>query len=310
MRFEDLIRHLDYRLLLPIAARLPVSQAYSAAEFRGDRICKAQHESRAHALANVQACFPHLSAQEVYQVVRGHYLTRSRDEMEAFWIKRPMGFLDSLVEIENLEVLRSAAHSRRGTLFVSAHFGSIALPVSTIGRKGIPLNCVARSIEPEDNPLHPANYSYARKRVRWMEQATQRPFILSGQTSYFKVRRLLKTGQVATVLVDVIPVPARSRACVSFLGKEAFLGDGIARLYEDTQAHLIFWSCVHDPARRKLIVEIQDFTSEVEKLANRIEIMRKLAQVLSEKIEQNPHHWMLWDSLAHFRPSAGSDASG
>jgi lauroyl/myristoyl acyltransferase len=306
MRFADLIRHVDYGLFLPLAARLPVGKAYAAAEFRGDRICKTQHDSRAYALQNVQACFPDLSPQDVYQIVRGHYLTRSRDEMEAFWIKRSMSFLDSLVEIKNLDALQAAADSGKGVLFVSGHLGSLALPVSLIGRKGIPLNCVARSIEPEDNALHPAQYSYARKRVRLIEQAAGRPFILSGKSSYFKVRKLLKSGQVATVLIDVIPVPVRSRVCVPFLGKEAFLGDGIARLYEDTGAHILFWSCVHDSARRKLVVDMRNITGEVDKMEGRASIVQKLAQLLSEKIESHPDHWMLWDSLVHFRPTGGN----
>jgi lauroyl/myristoyl acyltransferase len=308
MRFADFVRHVDYALFLPLAAGLPVKQAYSAAEYRGDRICKTLHDSRTHALQNVQSCFPDLSPEEVYQVVRGHYLTRSRDEMEAFWINRPLAFLDSVVEIRNLEALQSAALSGRGALFVSGHFGSLALPVSVIGKRGIPLNCVARSIEPQDNPLHPAQYRYACKRVRWIEQATQKPSVLAGHTSYFKVRKLLRGGQVITVLIDVLPVPARNRACVSFLGKDAFLGDGVARLYEDTGAHLLYWNCIHDSERRKLIVEIRDITEEVAKVADRAAVMQILAQLLSGGIARRPDHWMLWDSLVHFRPTVGSQA--
>ncbi len=183
-KISNLATYLDYSLFLPLMSKFPFPIAYGLAKFRGWLQYLARTSWRHHAQDNVSKVFPSLGIRETKKIVAHHFQVESCNEMEAFWYRNPSSFFEDFVEISGLEVLKEAVGSKAGVLLVSGHFGSTGLFFTVVGKQGIKINIVGRPIESQENPLHPARLRYNRKRVRWIEEAVNRPSLLTGKGNY------------------------------------------------------------------------------------------------------------------------------
>lgn len=220
--------------------------------------------------------------------------------MEAFWYDRELNFLESLVRISGFEVLKEAYEAREGVLLFSGHIGSTGLFFAVTGKMGIKMNIIGRSIDPGENPLHPAALTYNKNRVRWIEEAVGNPFLLTGRGSYPVMREKLDKGEVLLMLIDVVPLFVRRTLTVTFFRRPAAFPYGIASLYRQTRARLLQWTIHRNDEVGRQEIEIQDVTEQVDRSRNETEIVQRLVGLLQEKIRLYPGHWLLWDSLEHF----------
>ena len=297
MNASDLIRHLDYSVLLPSIARLPVRLAYRMADVRGDLFHRYAADSRIHAERSVARVFPELTAAEAQNIVRKNFRVISRDAMETFWYTRPPAFFEKITEISGLEELSKATNAGRGVLLFSGHFGNIGLFFVALGKKGIAMNIIGRSIDPADNPLHPAELRYNRKRVHRIESTVRRPFILTGRGNYPVMREKLRQGEIVMLLIDVAPYLLKKTVPVSFLGGQTLFGFGLSSLHRETGAPIFQWSIRSDDRNH---IEIEEVTEQVRNLDSDEEVMQRLAGLLERKIRLYPDQWNQWDSLDHF----------
>ena len=225
MSLLDWIKTADYDAALPTISKLPRTLAYGLADLRGRLLTCSLRDSFAWASRNVESVFPHLAAAERRRIVIGHYQAESRNEMEAYWYPKPLDHLQSFVRCTGLDTLREAASSGDGVLLFSSHMGSTGLFFVFAGKSGVSMNIVGRSIEPEDNPLHPAVLRYNRKRVRWIETAIGHPFLMTGRGNYSRLMEKLRAGEVVMMLADVVPtlVNPRHTTEVTFFGRRAWV---------------------------------------------------------------------------------------
>ncbi|HLV01286.1 MAG TPA: hypothetical protein VKZ59_08470 [Acidobacteriota bacterium] len=293
------LKYFDYFILLPLLAQLPVQMAYRLCRFRGWVQAHMRVDSRKHAERNMHRAFPSLPREKVKKLVLEHFQVKARDELEAFWYSRPLSFLSKFVRIDGMEELRRALASGKGVLFFSGHLGSLGLCGVVVSKHGIPVNIVARSIDPEENPLHPAAREYNRKKVAWIEEATSRKFLLTRRGNYPRIRELLRAGEVVMIAIDVLPqaVNPRRSVLIEFMGQKAIFADGIASLYKETEASLIQWTIHRNPETGIQELELRDVTSRVGRQWEKWEIMQTLAGLIEEKIRKYPDHWHVWDSL-------------
>ena len=292
--------HIDYSLFLPLIPRLPLPVAYALADLRGALQFGWRRSARTRAWKNATRALPCLGHEEIKRAVLEHFQVQSRNEMEAFWYRRPASFFRRLVEISGLETLHHAIETGRGVLLFSGHFGSTGLFFTALGKEGIKMNVVGRSIDREENPLHPACLRYNRKRVKWIEEAVGNPFVLTGQGNYPLLRSKLQQGEVVTLLIDVPPTLLRRTVPVNFLGAQARFADGIASLFQGSGARLIHWTIQQPDGIRRQKIQMQDVTARVQDLSGTTEIMQRLVAILEERIRARPGHWLSWDSLEHF----------
>jgi lauroyl/myristoyl acyltransferase len=297
MNSSDWITRLDYSVFMPAAARLPARLAYLLADIRGALVYGARADSRRHALASVRQVFPELSEKEVIRIVRRHYQILSANELEGFWYGHPASSLNRLVRFTGLEELRAAIAAGKGVLLFSGHMGCTGIFFAASGRNGIVMNIIGRSIEPDENPLPPVVLRYNRRRVAWIEEAVSRPFILTGRGKYPEMRAKLQAGELVMMLIDVVPLLLRRVVPVTFLGRTAYFGTGIAGLYLETGAPIFQWTIQR---KRQQEVEIRNVTDRVRGLDDQQAIIQALAGLLEEKIRSCPDHWNQWDSLEHF----------
>lgn len=228
------------------------------------------------------------------------FQTPARDEVEAFWYSESSECLGRFTSLSGFEMLKEAAESGDGVLLFSGHLGSTGLFFSVIGKKGVPLNIVGRSIDPEDNPLHPSEWSFNKKRVRWIEEAAGNPFLITGKGNYSTMLKKLQTGEVLMLLIDVVPLDTRHQVSVRFLGSAARFPDGIASLYRESRARLIHYMIRWEPASKKHSIELVDLTDALPRTASNQTIMQALVDQVAARIRRSPEHWWCWDSLTHY----------
>ncbi len=302
MGLMDWIKVADYDAALPAISRLPRALAYGLADLRGRLLTCSLRDSFAWASRNVESTFPHLAAAERRRIVIGHYQAESRNEMEAFWYPKPLGQLQSFVRCTGLETLREAASSGDGVLLFSSHMGSTGLFFVFAGKSGVPMNIIGRSIEPEDNPLHPAVLRYNRKRVRWIETAIGHPFLMTGRGNYSRLLEKLRAGEVVMMLADVVPalVNPKHTTEVTFFGRRAWFPNGIASLFFTTGSRLLHWRIHRNKETGHQEIGISEVTDSFRPAADKAEFMQKLVALLEQDIRRYPDHWLGWDSLEHY----------
>lgn len=305
----SLLKYFDYFVLLPLLARLPVQTAYRCCCLRGWAQSRMRSDSRKHAEKNLSRALPSLTSDEVTNLVTEHFQVKARDELEAFWYSRSLSFLLQFVRIHGMDELRRAYARRKGVLFFSGHLGSLGLCWTVVGKHGIPINIVARSIEAEENPLHPAARHYNRKKVAWIEEAIARKFVLTRRGNYPRIRELLQAGEVVMIAIDVLPdiLNPRRTVCVDFLNQSCVFADGIASLYQETEASLVQWT-IHRNRRTGLQeIELQDVTEQIERQASKREIVQAVANLLEEKVRAHPEHWHVWDSIQLYQKKSQAE---
>ena len=302
MGLMDWIKAADYGAALPAISKLPRPLAYGLADLRGRLLACALRDSFAWASRNVESTFPHLGAAGRRRIVIGHYQAESRNEMEAFWYPKPLDHLQSFVRCTGLDLLREAAASGEGVLLFSSHMGSTGLFFVFTGKSGVPMNIVGRSIEPEDNPLHPAVLRYNRKRVRWIETAIGHPFLMTGRGNYYRLVEKLRAGEVVMMLADVVPtlVNPKHTSEVTFFGRRAWFPNGIASLFLTTGSRLLHWRIHRNKETGRQEIEISEVTDSFRPASGRAEFMQKLVELLEQDIRRYPDHWLSWDSLEHY----------
>ena len=302
MGLIDWIKAADYGLALPAISKLPRAVAYRLADLRGKLLTYSRRDTFTWASRNVESVFPHLDPGELRSIVIGHFQVQSRDTMEAFWYPKPLKQLQNLVRCTGLDSLRAAASSGDGVLLFSSHLGSTGLFFVVAGKSGVPMNIVARSIEPEDNPLHPAVLRYNRKRVRWIETAIGHPFLMSGRGNYSRLVEKLRAGEVVMMLADVLPtlVNPKYTTEVTFFGRRAWLPDGIASLFSTTGSRLFHWKIHKNRTTGYQEIEISEVTDSFRSAAGKADFMQRLVGLLEQDIRRYPDHWLAWDSLEHY----------
>ena len=304
-----LLQTLDYGFFLPLISRFPRRMAYGLSDLRGYLHYRLRADSRRHALHAVARTFPSLPPAEARRIVLRHYQHDSHDEMEAFWYRNPLSFFSDRVEIRGLELLQRAHESSRGLLLLSGHLGSLGLLFALCGKQGFPLNIVSRAIEPDVNPLPPAHIRYARKRVRWMEEALTVPFLDTGRGNFPKLVKKLEQGETVFITIDVVPTGLKRTVPVRFLGIDTAFADGAAALRLATGARLLWVTVRYDRDLRRQLIEFEDIPESLRGLRSSQELTTAIAGLIDAKIRQYPEQWKLWDSLDHFETvgTIGSD---
>jgi lauroyl/myristoyl acyltransferase len=218
--------------------------------------------------------------------------------MESYWFGRPREWLEALLEWNGLEELKEAQQDSRGILLFTGHVGSTGMFLTALGRNGMPVNLVFRSVE--DIPGMPESwYRYGKKRIALLEKAVHRPVIWAGRSNYFSMRQKLREGETVLMGIDVVPFFVRKAVRVSFLGRTCFFPDGLARLYLDTGARLFIWFA-HQNARRIHEMTIREVTAELEGLSDREPITQRLVTLLEDRIRKHPEDWLEWEALHQF----------
>ena len=237
-----LAMELDYFTIMPALARRSWRAALWWGRRRGDLRFWRRTVGREAAIANLQHAYHGtLGSKEARRIIRGCFQAQTCEEAETFFypdLERDT--FTRFITVEGREHLDAALAGGRGAIIFSSHYGSLCLPIIALAHLGYRMNVIARSLEPDDNPLHEVVRHYGEAKVAALERITGIPFIIPGKPGAMeRMRGALAAGEVLYILLSVPPELARHRGRVRFLGHPAELPLGAEFIATETGAPLV-----------------------------------------------------------------------
>ena len=305
----DWLKQFDYGIVLPNMARMPLSLAKRLADWRGDLRFLLRREAGRRSAANIASSLDGVDSRKARRIARLANRALAHDEVESYWFDRPLSFFQPRVRITGFELLREAADSGRGVLLYTAHQGSTGLCLTVLGKMGIPINLVFRSLEGVPG-MPPAWHRFGNERIRLLEKAVKRPVIWTERGNYFAMRRKLRQGEVVLMGLDVVPTYMKRTIRVRFLDRMASFPVGMAQLYLDARPQVLLWSINQDSSYRYHIL-IEDVSPSLQGLEDRRQVTQAMVRGLERNVRRHPEEWLVWESLHDFfEKGAESDCRG
>ncbi len=241
---------LDYALLLPLLAKLPVRWGRSLARARGRLNAKWGRDWRRFSFGDTvhlrtQQVIEQLSAdlrpeskQRLYQE-RFEY--QSIEEYEAACLhtgqtsRWPVQYL-------GLEGVMNVLAKKGRVVFVTSHFSSSILGTAFLGTLGVPVLGMSSNVVDRVEVPPSVSRTYRRK-YKAMGRTLNGGEILDREGNTPKFVRFLKKGGAVVIVGDLPPEPNETPRWANFLGKIRGFASGAQRLSDMLDAPLMSFVC-------------------------------------------------------------------
>lgn len=305
---------LDYFTIMPALARVSWRAALWWGRRRGDLRYWRRTVGREAAIANIRRAYGDaLTPAAARRAIRRCFQTQACEESEAFFYPE-LGVegVERVLAVRGREHLDAALAGGRGAIVFSSHYGSMCLAIIALARLGYRMNVIARSLEPDDNPLHDVVRRYGERKVASLERIVGSPFIVSGTPDAMaRIRAALGAGQVVYMLVDVPPELVRHRGRVRFLGHVAEFPLGIEYLASGTGAALVPFTVRRDaPGRTHTLTMLPRVPGPEAGPGT----LQRCIDVVEREIAVDPGQFFMWEYARSFwvdeAPPATIDPEG
>ena len=306
------VMELDYFTLMPALGRLSWRVALWWGRRRGDLKFWGRAVGREAAIANLRHAYHGtLTPAEARRVIRDCFRTQTCEEAETFFYAglTPEAFT-RFVTLEGREHLDAALAGGRGAIVFSSHYGSMCLAIIGLAQLGYRMHVIARSLDPDDNPLNEVVRRYGEAKVAALERITGIPFIIAGKPGAMeRMRAALGAGEVLYILLSVPPELARHRSPVEFLGHPAELPVGAEYIAMETGAALVPFTVRREPSQVRHRFIIHPAVPGPEAGPG---TMQRCVDVLEREIRVDPSQFFMWEYARSFwtDPAAVVDGSG
>ncbi len=301
---------LDYFVIMPALGRLSWRVALFWGRRRGDLRFWWRTVGREAAVSNLRHAYAGaLDDAEARRIVRGSFRTQTCEEAETFWYPEltPDRF-GRFVTVDGRRHLDSALEAGKGAIVFSSHYGSMCLAIIALANLGYRMNVIARSLEPDDNPLDDVVRRYGERKVAALERIIGSAFIIAGTPDAMsRIRAALGAGQVVYMLADVPPELVRHRGRVQFLGHGAELPLGLEYLASETGAALVPFTVRRNPGRLDHTLTIGVRVPGPDAGPG---TLQRCVDVLEREIRFDPSQFFMWEFARSFwipEPSAAID---
>ncbi len=291
---------LDYFVLMPALARVSWRAALWWGRRRGDLRFWWRTVGREAALANVRYAYDGtLGLGEARRIVRGCFRTQACEEVETyFYPALTRATCERFVRLEGRAHLDEALAAGRGAIIFSSHYGSMCLAIIALANLGYRMNVIARSLEPDDNPLHEVVRRYGEAKVAELERICGIPFIIPGKPGAMeRMRGALDAGEVLYILLSVPPELARHRGRVRFLGHAAELPLGAEYIATETGAPLVPFTVRRDRGGFGHTLTIGERVPGPEAGPG---TLQRCVDVLEHQIRADPSQFFMWEYARSF----------
>lgn len=244
---------IDYDILLPVMARLPITWGRVIARLRGRFYATLKRDWRTFSFGDselyqrtfntLKELTPELNDAQCHELVARRYEAQSLEEFEGACLPT-RNISDWPLHIEGLDEVLSQLASQPRVVFVTTHFGSSILGTAMLGCLGIPVLGMSSNVV-EDSRVHPAIGRFYRRKYAAMAPYLRGGEILDRQGNASKFVRFLLRGGAVVIVGDLPPDPHEQPLVKSFLGKSRGFAPGAAKLAEMTHAKLMAFTCVY-----------------------------------------------------------------
>lgn len=253
-----LLHTLDYAMLLPLIARLPLVVGYMLSALRGwlngfigrdwrSMMLGTRHVSRQSAIC-YRMLMPDVPDERVHALVRERFETESREEFEGRLI-----VIDRVNELSCAiapdAFLKACLQRNRGLVLLTPHFDSFILGVVFLGQAGVKINLMS-SIGNGNSEINSAVYKHFILKYQCMERYMNGGRVLPLEYGVRPFYQMLERKECLVILADVPPIPKGTCATPLFLGERRSLAGGALRMARKTGSELCAFVCRFEAAGR------------------------------------------------------------
>jgi hypothetical protein len=252
-RAVRLLHKLDFAIVLPAMARLPISVGHRMAAWRGALNARTGRDWRSVALG-----FRHIRAQsalgyralssqategEISGWCRRRFVAEARDEYEARLVIA--GRVPELTcDVLPPHALEKLTNRDRGLVLLTAHYESFYLGLAFLARSGAKVNVMSSAVT-HDARVDPVVQRHFNDKYRGLERFLNGGKIIDLELGRRQFYRILQEKEVLVILGDAPVLPAGAAMTVDFLGGQRRLAGGPLRMAQRTESDLGGYVCRH-----------------------------------------------------------------
>lgn len=250
------LHNLDYAVLLPLMARIPLFAGYALSALRGrlngfagrdwrSVALEKRHVTR-QSLAGYRILFPDAPDALLQALVQQRFETESREEFEGRLIVA--GRVAQLIcRIYPDEFLQTCLRRERGLLLLTPHFDSCMLGIAFLGMAGVKINVMTSAVT-NDPRVNPAVSEHFFKKYRGMERMMNGGRVLNWEDGLRPFYQMLERGECLVVLPDAPASAGGTAVMAQFLGARRRLAAGVLLLTRKTGCDLGAFVCRFEAA--------------------------------------------------------------
>jgi len=303
------VMEIDYFTVMPALARISWRAALWWGRRRGDARFWWRTVGREAAIANLRHAYGDaIDATAARRIIRACFQTQTCEEAETyFYPALTRDAFGKFIAVEGREHLDAALAGGKGAIVFTPHYGSFCLAIIALAHMGYRMNVIARSLEPDDNPLNEVVRRYGEGKVAELERICGIPFIIPGKPGAMdRMRAALEAGEVLYILLSVPPELAKHRGRVQFLGHPAELPLGAEYLATETGAPLVPFTVRRDPGRLGHTLTIGPRVPGPEAGEG---TLQRCVDAMEREIRVDPSQFFMWEYLRSFWIDQPSTAS-
>lgn len=255
-RIVRILHTLDYAVLLPLMACLPLFAGYALSALRGQLNSFVGRDWRSAALGTrhvarqsavgYRILFPNASDAELQSLVRERFETESREEFEGRLIMAER-VAQLSYRIHPDEFVQTCLRRERGLLLLTPHFDSFMLGIAFLGMAGVKINVMTSAVT-NDPRVNPAVSEHFFKKYRSMERMMNGGRMLDREDGIRPFYQTLERGECLVILADAPATDRGTTVTPQFLGSRRRLMGGALRMARKTGSDLGAFVCRFEAA--------------------------------------------------------------
>ena len=288
-----------YHFLMPLLAKLPQQAAYRLASLYG-RLQFPNHAAETDTIIRqMQTVFMDKEPAELEDLARYFFCMVEREALDTWYFRnlKSARQVDRFIKMSGFENVLDARKEGKRVIISSGHYGRFWMVGLGMKAHGVSMGAITRDGKDTNvQGLPEAEFRYRLKKLSWLQQRFEGPFLIEGEG----VRPIFRAldEHVMAVLIDVPQVQANKTGCIElpFLGKTGVFPLGTARIAKKAAAVIVPFYV--NESRQGL--EIQFHPGLDAGVMEEKEIMQHLVERLEYQILESPEQWWLWQALPLF----------
>lgn len=269
-------------LMQVIFRRLSRRRAMNASERLGEILYRVVRGPRMTIEENLNFIYNgNMTQDEIGKVTRKIFSCQVKNQIEMLIYRNPKeSRLDSLVSVNNLNLLDDALKSGNGVLLLSAHMGDMSMGVTWLAAAGYQVSVITRALS--------NRYVYAYMERTFAERHVD--MIQRGEESKQIYYRLLAENKILATAVD--QHAQEKGITISFMGKPAQTACGWVILAKKSGARVLMVLCVReDNDRHRFFIEDPLVSFSGDERRDLYDNTVKVNKIIESYVYKYPEQW-------------------
>jgi lauroyl/myristoyl acyltransferase len=287
---------LRYHALFPAYSQLPPALAYRLAAWHTPLFQRRKSQEATWVKQQLQLTFPQAADAQLQHWLDAYFQMQEYEALDTWYLQHQP--IQQLIQLQGFEAVKQARAQGQRVLITSGHFGRYWLTGAAMRAQGLSTGTITRDGGQENtHQLHPAEFKYRLAKLQRLQQVLGGPFLVEG-TDIRPLYRALDEHLIA-IIFDV-PYVKFHPGCVTvpFLQSTINLPAGIYRIAKRTKA-VVAPFFMRDLGNGQVRAEFLSLLDPRD--YNEISFMGILANMLEQRVRDNPEHWWLWAALPMLR---------